>query len=92
VLAVVPEGALMEELTDFLGELKERGAELIVISAYERALSLAQTPLKIPAGIPEWVSPIAAVVPGQLLALGLTLAKGYNIDQPRNIHKVTKTE
>lgn len=92
VLAVVPEGALVEELTGFLGELQERGAELIVISAYEQALKLAQTPLRIPAGIPEWASPIAAVVPGQLFALGLTLAKGYDIDQPRNIRKVTKTE
>ena len=92
VLAVVPEGVLTDELTDFLGELKLRGAELIVISGYERALALAQTPLPIPAGIPEWLSPLVAVVPGQLFALGLTLAKGFAVDQPRNIHKVTLTE
>lgn len=92
VLAVVPDGLLLEELTAFLRELKQRGAELIVISAHEPALALAQTALPLPAGLPEWLSPVVAVVPGQLFALGLTLAKGYDIDQPRGIHKVTLTE
>jgi glucosamine--fructose-6-phosphate aminotransferase (isomerizing) len=32
-----------------------------------------------------------AVVPGQLLALGLALAKGFDPDHPRSLHKVTKT-
>jgi len=30
-------------------------------------------------------------VPGQLLALHLTLAKGFEPDQPRGLHKVTRT-
>lgn len=92
VLAIVPEGPLVEELTDFLAELRQRGAELLMISAHEPALRLAQTALPLPAGIPEWLSPVVAVVPGQLFALGLTLAKGYDIDQPRGIRKVTLTE
>jgi glucosamine--fructose-6-phosphate aminotransferase (isomerizing) len=92
VLAVVAQGPLVDEMTDFLAELRGRGAELVMISAHEPALGLAQTPLPLPADIPEWLSPLAAVVPGQMLALGITLAKGYDIDQPRNIHKVTLTE
>ena len=92
VLAIVPDGALVNELTTFLGELKESGAELLVISGHEPALALAHTPLRLPGDIPEWVSPLVAVVAGQLLALGLTIAKGYDIDQPRNIRKVTRTE
>lgn len=92
VMAIVPEGILANELIDLLKEVKERGAELIVISAIDEALALAQTKLPIPAGIPEWLSPLVAIVPGQLFALGLTMAKGHNIDQPRNIHKVTLTE
>ena len=92
VIAVVPEGILAAELTEFLGELRRRGAELVVISSDADALELAQTPLLLPAGIPEWVSPIVSVVPGQLFTLGLTMAKGYNLDQPRGIQKVTLTE
>jgi len=91
VVAVVPEGHMEEELVDTLRELRTRGAELVVISALDDALALAQTPLPLPAGIPEWVSPLVAVVPGQLFALGLTLAKGLDPDRPRGLHKVTLT-
>jgi glucosamine--fructose-6-phosphate aminotransferase (isomerizing) len=92
VLAIVPEGELADELVEFLRELDRRGAELLVISSREDALSIARTPLSLPIGIPEWLSPIASVVRGQLFALGLTLAKGYNPDAPRGIHKVTLTK
>lgn len=92
VLAVVPEGALAAELVDFLRQLKERGAELVVISSQDEALSLAQTPLPVPSGIPEWLSPLVTVVQGQLFALGLTLAKGFDPDHPRGLRKVTLTE
>jgi glucosamine--fructose-6-phosphate aminotransferase (isomerizing) len=92
VLAVVPEGAVARELTEFLGGLRERGAELLVISAIEEALAQAKTPFALPTGIPEWLSPLVTVIPGQLFALGLTLAKGYSPDQPRGLRKVTLTE
>lgn len=91
VVAVVPDGALASELVAFFQQLKERGADLIVISARTDALELAQTPLSLPSGIPEWLSPIAAVVPGQMFALGLTLAKRFDPDHPRSIRKVTLT-
>ena len=91
VVAIVPEGVLASELTTFFQQLQERGADLIVISALQEALDMAQTPLPLPVGIPEWISPVVAVVQGQLFALGLTLAKRYNPDQPRSIHKVTLT-
>lgn len=92
VLAVVPEGAMAVELVDFLKQLHERGAELVVISSHPDALALAQTPLPIPSGIPEWLSPMVTVVQGQLFALGLTLAKGFDPDHPRWLRKVTLTE
>jgi glucosamine--fructose-6-phosphate aminotransferase (isomerizing) len=92
VLAVVPDGALAAELVDFLKKLRDRGAELVVISAQSDALSLAQTRLPIPPSIPEWLSPVVAVVRGQLFALGLTLAKGFDPDHPRSLRKVTLTE
>ncbi|MEP7290667.1 MAG: SIS domain-containing protein [Chloroflexota bacterium] len=92
VIAVVPEGILAAELVTFFSNLKERGADLIMISADQTALALAQTPLAIPGGIPEWASPAVIVVQGQLFALGLTLAKRFDTDKPRGITKVTLTK
>ena len=68
-----------------------REAELVVISAVDKALALAQTPLPIPPGIPEWLSPLVAVIPGQIFAWGLTLTKGFDPDHPRGLRKVTLT-
>ncbi len=92
VFAVVPEGILGGELVGFFKQLRDKEADLVVVSAEPDALALAQTRLSLPAGIPEWTSPLVAVVQGQLFALGLTLAKGYNPDQPRGLHKVTLTK
>jgi glucosamine--fructose-6-phosphate aminotransferase (isomerizing) len=91
VLALVPEGCVAEEMVEFLHKLREREAELVVISDREDALALAQTPFPLPKGVPEWLSPLVAVVPGQLFALGLTLAKGFDPDHPRGLRKVTLT-
>ena len=72
-------------------ELSARAAEIIVISEQKDALQLAQTPLRLPATLPEWLTPFTCVVPGQLLALHVTLAKGYDPDHPRGLKKVTET-
>lgn len=91
VLAIIPQGKTENELTAMLRQLREREAELIVVSALEEALELAQTPLALPAHVPEWLSPVLAVMPGQMMALGLTLAKGLSPDHPRGLRKVTLT-
>ena len=91
VIAIVPGGQITEEMMSLLQQLQKREAELIVISELDEALALAQTPLRLPAEIPEWMSPLVAVMPGQILALGLTLAKGLDPDHPRGLRKVTLT-
>ena len=72
-------------------KLADREAELAVISEQDEPLDLARVPLRLPVGLPEWLSPFSCVVPGQLLALHGTLAKGYDPDHPRGLTKVTKT-
>ena len=79
------------ELVDLLHRLQEREARLVIISNRDDALALAQTPLPLPADVPEWLSPLLAVVPGQLFTLGLTEAKGLDPDHPRGLRKVTLT-
>jgi len=54
-------------------------------------LDIAVTPLRLPVAVPEWLSPIVTVIPGQLLAHDLTVARGYDPDHPRGLLKVTLT-
>ncbi|MBX6341299.1 MAG: glucosamine--fructose-6-phosphate aminotransferase, partial [Thermomicrobiaceae bacterium] len=44
-----------------------------------------------PSGVPEWLSPLVAIVPGQLWAGALARERGLDPDQPRGLRKVTET-
>lgn len=90
-LVVAPNGKMFDTMRDFTLELKSRGAELLIISDRQDLLAEAVTPLPLPESVPEWLSPIVAIVPGQLFALHLTLTKGYDPDQPQGLQKVTIT-
>ena len=92
VMAVAPKGKVFDTMLEMLGKLRhEQSAELVVISDEKRALSLAQSPILLPPGMPEWLSPIVGIVPAQLFAAHLTLAKGFDPEKPRTIFKVTET-
>ena len=41
--------------------------------------------------VPEWLSPLTAVVPGQVAALRLALLRQLDIDRPTGLAKVTLT-
>ena len=93
VMAIAPDGKVLDTMLDLLSHLKkDLLAELVVISNTDIALSMAQTAFVIPEGIPEWLSPLVGIVPAQLFAYHLTIAKGYDADQPRTISKVTETK
>jgi glutamine---fructose-6-phosphate transaminase (isomerizing) len=93
IMAVAPEGHVFEDIRKLLLGLKnDLGAELLVISDHQEALDLAQSPLALPKGIPEWLTPLVAIVPAQLFAYYLTLVKGFDADNPRTIQKVTQTQ
>jgi glucosamine--fructose-6-phosphate aminotransferase (isomerizing) len=79
----------LEVLAQLRTEFK---AELLVISNAKRALSLAQIPVTIPEGVPEWLTPLVSILPAQLFAYHLTRAKGFDAETPRSIHKVTETK
>ncbi|NKQ36449.1 MAG: SIS domain-containing protein [Chloroflexi bacterium] len=92
VLAVAPGGAVYADMLALLQTLTdENQAELLVISDQPEILDLAVSPISLPAGIPEWLTPLVSIVPGQLFGYYLTAAKGYNTEAPRGLNKVTKT-
>jgi glucosamine--fructose-6-phosphate aminotransferase (isomerizing) len=91
VMLIMPRGETYDDMLSLAHDLKARSAEVLVISDDEVASSLATTSLPLAATVPEWLSPITTIVPGQLLALYLTLAKGLDPDTPRGLKKVTLT-
>ena len=92
VMAVTPGGMVFEDILTLLRRLRSvHQAEMLIISDRPEALEQAQSPLALPADIPEWLTPLVAIVPAQLFAYHLTLAKGYNTETPRSILKVTET-
>ena len=66
-------------------------AELVVFSHMASALTMAQARVAISPEIPEALTPLVNIVPAQLFSYHLTLAKGYDPDQPRTIRKITET-
>jgi len=88
---VAPSGHTFADVAALAQDTQQRGPELIVITHDAGLLRQAHMPLPLPADIPEWLSPLVAVLPGQLFALRLALAKGYDVDQPAGLTKVTQT-
>lgn len=92
MMVVSPLGDVYKPSLEMLTKLKNNfHAELVVISNDQAALDLAQSPIAIPAGIPEWLSPLVSILPAQLFSYHLTVEKGYDTEQPRSIQKVTET-
>ena len=89
IVLVAPHGKV-GDVGSLLDLLEARRAEVIAISNDRAVLARVRTPLAIPE-VPEWLSPIAAIVPGQWLALHLSLARGADPDSPRGLKKVTHT-
>lgn len=93
VLAVATRGVVMENMLEVLRQIRaDQQARLVVLSDDPAALTLAEAPVALPGGMPEWLAPIVTVIAAQLFAYHLTLAKGLDPDKPRSIRKVTETE
>ena len=90
-ILILPTGAQYDDMFALAQELQQRKAELLVISDVEQALAMAQTKFPIPGNVPEWLSPITTIIPGQLLGLHLTSVKGLETDTPRGLNKITLT-
>jgi glucosamine--fructose-6-phosphate aminotransferase (isomerizing) len=91
VVLVAPSGKASEDVGALLDVLESRGARVIALSDRDDVLERAVSGIRLPAGVPEWLSPIVSVVPGQLWARSLAMAKGIDSDRPRGLSKVTRT-
>ena len=91
VVVVAPSGPARPSVEEIFLPLRARGARLIAVSDVRAVLRRAQTKLVLAAGVPEWLSPVTAVVPGQVTAMRLTSLRGLDLDRPAGLRKVTLT-
>jgi len=92
VLAVLPEGPPAPDLMELLGVLRrDLGADVLVLSDSATSRAAGSRGIELPVGVPDWLRPIVSIVPAQLFAYQLTLAKGLDPEAPRNLNKVTRT-
>lgn len=91
VLVVMPRGEAFGDMLNLLQDLAHLDAESLVISDDAQALQAAETPLRLPVTVEEWLSPITAVAVGQLFTYHLALAKNLDPQRPRGLRKVTET-
>lgn len=89
VLAVATAGPALDGMAALLRRLRDTRASLLVLSDAADVAALGDGVL-LPA-VPEWLSPLVAIVPAQLFAYHLARARGLDPEAPRNLSKVTLT-
>jgi glutamine---fructose-6-phosphate transaminase (isomerizing) len=93
VVAIAPNDALLEKLESNLHEVRARGGELFVFADADTRIRPGEGVRVI--RMPEHygaLSPILHVVPLQLLAYHTAVARGTDVDKPRNLAKSVTVE
>ncbi len=91
VVVIAPGGKMLSGMQDLVKTLREREAEIISISEDPQILSRSRIPLKLPVSVPEWLSPLTSILPGQMLAMHIAHVRDFDVDSPRGLRKVTET-
>ncbi|MEG0512536.1 MAG: glutamine--fructose-6-phosphate transaminase (isomerizing) [Clostridia bacterium] len=94
VVATITQPALIEKTLSNLREAAARGARVVAVcrqSLCARAASVADELIPIP-DADDLLCPLLAVIPLQLLAYCMAVARGCDVDQPRNLAKSVTVE
>ena len=91
VIVVAPTGPARPSVEEVVVPLVERGARVIAVSDVAAVLRRAHTRLPLVPRVPEWLSPLTAVIPGQVTAMQLAKLRGLDIDSPTGLRKITLT-
>jgi glucosamine--fructose-6-phosphate aminotransferase (isomerizing) len=91
VIAIMPtsSGVLAEKMASNIQEVKARGAVVIVISDSE--FTAADHLIRIPE-VNQLLQPVLSVIPLQVIAYEMAVARGNDVDQPRNLAKSVTVE
>ena len=92
VVAVAPNDALLEKVKSNLHEVSARGGQLVVFVDDAETWPVNGTCLVHVPTCGSWIAPIIYTLPLQLLAYHVSVAKGTDVDQPRNLAKSVTVE
>ena len=90
-LVIAHHGKVFEDIKQVVERVNRLGADTLLISDDQYLCSQEGFSIQTPEGIPEWISPLINVIPGQILGWKIAESKGMNPDYPKGLKKVTKT-
>ena len=90
VIAIVLDKSVSDKTISNLKEVSSRGAEVIAITNIDK--DDFSTHKILLDNHSEFLTPLTAIIPMQLLAYNTALIKGYDIDKPRNLAKSVTVE
>jgi glutamine---fructose-6-phosphate transaminase (isomerizing) len=90
---VIPHGAMYPKIMSNLEEVKARKGPVIAIACEndEKIANFADEVIYVP-DVEDYLQPIVAAVPLQLLAYHIAVLRGCNVDRPRNLAKSVTVE
>ena len=93
VLAILMKGLVYDKILSNSEESKARNARMIALtnSTDEKLNDLFDFVIRVP-DVQEYLSPLIAIVPLQLLAYYIAEFLGKDVDQPRNLAKSVTVE
>jgi glucosamine--fructose-6-phosphate aminotransferase (isomerizing) len=93
LVAVATAGATYEKVISNVAEVRAREAPVVAVATEgdEEITRYAQDVLYVPETL-EQLTPVVAVLPLQLLAYEVAVARGTDVDQPRNLAKSVTVE
>ena len=92
VIALVPNNDLIDKLKSNLHEVSARGGKLVIFSEDSEDWQPKDAALIAVPSCGQWIAPIVYTIPLQLLAYFVAVAKGTDVDQPRNLAKSVTVE
>ena len=90
-MALLPEGELYDKAISNVQEVLARGGHMIIVTNHNRLDLPVENVVKITTKL-RIFAPILMNLLSQLFAYYITVAKGYNVDQPRNLAKSVTVE
>ena len=94
VIVLAPSGPLFEKTVSNMQEVRARGGKIILISDAEGLAAAGEgcmATIEMPSVHPL-IAPLVYAIPVQLLAYHVAVAKGTDVDQPRNLAKSVTVE
>jgi len=90
---LMPHGPVFDKVLSNLEEIKARGGPVIAVASEgdEETAERADEIIYIP-DVPEYLQPLLAVIPLQLLAYHIAVLRGCDVDKPRNLAKSVTVE